>query len=48
VLVRQAVINYASEYGRYGYRAVTDLLRTEKKKRKTSGHFRLIKTAFGS
>lgn len=29
VLVRQAVINYASEYGRYGYRAVTDLLRTD-------------------
>lgn len=29
MLVRQAVINYASEYGRYGYRAVTDLLRTD-------------------
>ena len=29
VLVRQAVINYASEYGRYGYRAITDLLRMD-------------------
>ena len=29
VLVRQAVINYASEYGRYGYRTMTDLLRTD-------------------
>ena len=26
VLVRQAVINYATEYGRYGYRAVPDLM----------------------
>jgi len=29
VLVRQAVINYATEYGRYGYRAVTDLMRQD-------------------
>jgi len=29
VLLRQAVINYASEYGRYGYRAITDLLRMD-------------------
>ena len=29
VLARQAVINYASEYGRYGYRAITDLLRMD-------------------
>lgn len=29
MLVRQAVINYATEYGRYGYRAVTDLLRQD-------------------
>ena len=28
-LVRQAVINYATEYGRYGYRAVTDLMRQD-------------------
>ena len=28
-MVRQAVINYASEYGRYGYRAITDLLRMD-------------------
>jgi transposase InsO family protein len=29
VLLREAVINYASEYGRYGYRAITDLLRMD-------------------
>lgn len=29
MLVRQAVINYATEYGRYGYRAVTDLMRQD-------------------
>ena len=29
VLVRQVVINYATEYDRYGYRAVTDLLRQD-------------------
>ena len=29
VLLRQAVINYAYEYGRYGYRAITDLLRMD-------------------
>jgi len=29
VLLRQTVINYASEYGRYGYRAITDLLRMD-------------------
>lgn len=29
ILLRQAVINYASEYGRYGYRAITDLLRMD-------------------
>ena len=29
VLLRQAVINYASEYGRYGYRAIIDLLRMD-------------------
>lgn len=29
MLLRQAVINYASAYGRYGYRAVTDLLRMD-------------------
>jgi len=29
VLLRQAVIDYASEYGRYGYRAITDLLRMD-------------------
>ena len=29
VLARQAIINYATEYGRYGYRAVTDLLRQD-------------------
>jgi transposase InsO family protein len=29
VLLRQAVVNYASEYGRYGYRAITDLLRMD-------------------
>jgi transposase InsO family protein len=29
VLLRQAVINYACEYGRYGYRAITDLLRMD-------------------
>jgi len=28
-LVRQAIINYATEYGRYGYRAVTDLMRQD-------------------
>jgi len=29
VLVRQAVVNYATEYGRYGYRAVSDLMRQD-------------------
>ena len=29
ILLRQAVINYASEYGRYGYRAIIDLLRMD-------------------
>ena len=29
VLVRQAVINYASEYGRYGYRTITGFLRMD-------------------
>lgn len=27
--LRQAVINYASEYGRYSYRTITELLRME-------------------
>ncbi len=30
-LLRQAVINYASGYGRYGYRAIADLLRMDGK-----------------
>ncbi len=29
ILARQAVINYATEYGRYGYRAVADLMRAD-------------------
>jgi len=29
VLFRQAIINYATGYGRYGYRAVTDLMRQD-------------------
>lgn len=29
MLLRQAVVNYASAYGRYGYRTVTDLLRMD-------------------
>jgi transposase InsO family protein len=29
VQLRQAVINYASEYGRYGYRTITELLRMD-------------------
>lgn len=29
IVLRQAVIDYASEYGRYGYRAIPDILRMD-------------------